>query len=178
MDLNALANRLKTEYPVPETLMPPKPDAAAVLVILYTRYRQPHVLLIHRSENLSLHAGQISFPGGIYEPEDKTLLATALRETREELDLDIKASQVLGRLPGVQTLTGFDIAPFIAILDQLPPYRPNPGEVQKVLEIPLLPLLSTYHREMGYPAEKKMVAYWHLQYRIWGATAKILHHIG
>ncbi len=178
MDLSLLARRLTAEYPVPEISKPPQPDAAAVLVIVYNRYRQPHVLLIQRSEDLSLHAGQISFPGGIFETGDDTLLATALRETREELDLDIKASQVLGLLPGVRTLTGFDIAPFITILDQLPRYRPNPGEVQKVLEIPLLPLLSTHHREMGYPVEKKMVAYWYLQHRIWGATAKILQKIG
>jgi len=45
------------------------------------------------------------------------------------------------------------------------------------LEIPLLPLLSTHHREMGYPQKKQMVAYWHLEHRIWGATAKVLHRI-
>ena len=178
MDLNLLARRLQSEYPLPEMLKPPQPGSAAVLVILYTRHRQPHVLLIQRSDNLSLHAGQISFPGGIYEADDAHLLNTALRETREELDLDIKASQVLGLLPEVRTLTGFHIAPFITIFDQLPRTRPNPGEVQKVLEIPLLPLLSTHHREMGYLPEKKMVAYWYLQHRVWGATAKILQQIG
>ncbi len=178
MDLKALARRLQSEYPLPKTSPPPHAGSAAVLVILYTRHRQPHVLLIQRSEKLSLHAGQISFPGGIYEAGDARLLDTALRETREEMDLDIKASQVLGLLPEVRTLTGFNIAPFITILDQLPPYRPNPGEVQKVLEIPLLPLLSTHHREMGYLPEKKMVAYWFLQHRVWGATAKILQQIG
>ena len=178
MDLNLLASRLKKEFPLRDTLKPPEPGSAAVLVILYIRFHQPHVLLIERSRHLRLHAGQISFPGGIFETGDENLLTTALRETCEELALDIKASQVLGLLPGVQTLTGYGIAPFIAILDQLPPYHPNPSEVQKVLEIPLLPLLSTHHREMGYPAEKKMVAYWHLQYRVWGATAKILHNVG
>jgi len=45
------------------------------------------------------------------------------------------------------------------------------------LETPLHPLLSTHHREMGYPIEKKMVAYWYLEHRIWGATAKVLHRI-
>jgi 8-oxo-dGTP pyrophosphatase MutT (NUDIX family) len=178
MNLNLLAEKLKTEYPLPEFLPVPKnKKSSAVLVVLYTRHRQPHVLLIQRSEELRLHPGQISFPGGIYEEADGTLLTTALRETREELDLDIPASQVLGLLPQVQTLTGFTIFPFITILDQLPPYRQNPDEVQKVLEIPLLPLLSTHHREMGYPPKKQMVAYWYLEHRVWGATAKILHQI-
>jgi 8-oxo-dGTP pyrophosphatase MutT (NUDIX family) len=176
MELNLLAERLKTEYPLPETARPESKKSSAVLVVLYLRHRQPHVLLIQRSQDLRLHAGEISFPGGFYEAPDVTLLTTALRETREELDLDIPASKVLGLLPTVQTLTGYTISPFITILDHLPPYRKN-QEVQKVLEIPLLPLLSTHHREMGFPPKKQMVAYWFLEHRVWGATAKILNRI-
>ena len=177
MDLNLLADQLRSGYPLPEARLPENAKSSAVLVVLYTRHRQPHVLLIQRSEQLRRHAGEISFPGGFFEEQDGTLLTTALRETREELDLDIPASQVLGLLPEVQTLTGFTISPFITILDELPLCRRNPDEVQKVLEIPLLPLLSTHHREMGYPSQKQMVAYWYLEHRVWGATAKILHRI-
>jgi 8-oxo-dGTP pyrophosphatase MutT (NUDIX family) len=176
MDLNTLAERLKTEYPLPKASPPESSKSSAVLVVLYLRHRQPHVLLIQRSQDLRLHAGEISFPGGFYEEPDGTLLTTALRETREELDLNIPESRILGLLPTVQTLTGYTISPFITLLDQLPPYRKN-QEVQKVLEIPLLPLLSTHHREMGYPPRKQMVAYWYLEHRVWGATAKILHRI-
>ncbi len=178
MDLNLLANKLKAEYPLPES--PPLLDnkkSSAVLVILYTRHRQPHVLLIQRSDKLRLHSGEISFPGGFHEEQDGTLLTTALRETQEELDLNLASSQVLGLLSQVQTLTGFTISPFTTILDRLPRYQKNPSEVQKVLEIPLLPLLSTHHREMGYSPQKQMVAYWHMEHRVWGATAKILHQI-
>ena len=177
MDLDTLANRLRSEYPIPEAPQPENEKSSAVLVILYARNNQPHVLLIQRSEDLRLHPGQISFPGGTCETQDASLLATALRETREELGLDIPASQMLGLLPSVQTLTGYTISPFITILDQLPSYRRNPDEVQKVLEIPLTPLLSTHHPEMGYPPQKQMVAYWFLEHRVWGATAKILHRI-
>jgi len=178
MDLNLLADRLKNECPIPES--PPLPESeksAAVLAVFYTRYGQPHVLLIQRSDDMRLHAGEISFPGGTPEKEDGSLLITALRETREELDLDIPASQVLGLLPEVQTLTGYVISPFVTILDERPRYRKNPDEVQKVLEIPLLPLLSTHHPEMGYPPKIQMVAYWHMEHRVWGATAKILNQI-
>jgi 8-oxo-dGTP pyrophosphatase MutT (NUDIX family) len=178
MNLNALADRLQTEHPLPESCLPDDDKSSAVLAILYPHLRQPQVLLIHRSEHLRLHAGQISFPGGMYEEGDAGLLDTALRETREELDLDIPASQVQGLLPTVQTLTGFTIFPFVTILDERPATRKNPHEVQEVLEIPLWPLLSTHHREMGYPTENKMIAYWYLQHRVWGATAKILHRIG
>ena len=177
MDLKILADRLRSEYPVPEAPLPENSKSAAVLAILYTRHGQPFVLLSQRSQDLRMHAGEISFPGGTYEKPDGSLLTTALRETREELDLDIPPSQVLGLLPSVETLTGYVISPFITILDQLPEYRQNPDEVQKVLETPLLPLLSTHHPEMGYPPKKQMVAYWHLEHRVWGATAKILNQI-
>jgi 8-oxo-dGTP pyrophosphatase MutT (NUDIX family) len=178
MDLNKLGDRVRSEYPLPEPpLAPDNRKSSAVLVVLYLRHLQPHVLLIQRSNHLRRHAGEISFPGGFYEADDASLLNTALRETREELDLDIPASQVIGLLPQVQTLAGITISPFITILDQPPPYRSNPDEVQKVLEIPLLSLLSTHHRETGYPQQKQMVAYWHLEHRIWGATAKVLHRI-
>ena len=178
MDLGALADRLSSEHPLPEIVAQPENEtSAAVLVILYTRHHQPYVLLIERSWELRLHPGQISFPGGTPEPGDSSLLNTALRETKEELDLDIPESEVLSLLPQVQTLTGFSISPFITVMDTLPCYRKNPGEVQKVLEIPLLPLLSTHHREMGYPPQKQMVAYWYLEHRVWGATAKILNRI-
>jgi 8-oxo-dGTP pyrophosphatase MutT (NUDIX family) len=177
MDLNLLSEKLKNEYPLPGVARPENNKSSAVLVILYTRHHQPHVLLIQRSNHLRQHAGEISFPGGFYETDDGTLFNTALRETREELGLDIPPPQVIGQLAKVQTLAGFIISPFITILDKLPPYRGNPSEVQKVLEIPLLPLLSTHHREMGYPPQKQMVAYWHLEHRVWGATAKVLHQI-
>ena len=177
MDLNLLSKKLKDEYPVPDVARPEIEKSSAVLVILYTRHHQPHVLLIQRSEKLRLHAGEISFPGGFYEHQDGTLFNTALRETREELDIDIPPPQVIGQLGKVQTLTGITISPFITIIDALPPHRRNPNEVQKVLEIPLHPLLSTHHPEMGYPPQKQMVAYWHLEHRVWGATAKVLHQI-
>ena len=177
MDLSLLANRLQTEHPLPASCKPDDEKSSAVLAVLYPHLRQPHVLLIHRSDHLRQHPGQISFPGGMYEAGDTGLLATALRETREELDLDIPESRVLGLLPTVQTLTGFTIFPFITILNERPATRKNPNEVQAVLEMPLLPLLSTHHREMGYPPQKQMVAYWHLEHRVWGATAKVLHRI-
>lgn len=177
-DLNLLTQRLQAEYPLPKAPVTAQGSrSSAVLVILYMRYRQPHVLLIERSNHLRLHPGQISFPGGTCDPEDASLLDTALRETREELDIDIPASQVTALLPTVQTLTGYDITPFVTVTDTLPLYRKNPTEVQKVLEIPLAPLLATGHREMGYPPQKQMVAFWFLRHRVWGATAKILNEI-
>jgi len=173
-----LAQTLRSQYPLRETPVPASGNAAAVLAILYMRFRQPHVLLIQRADHLRNHPGQISFPGGIPEPSDASLLATALRETREELAIDLSKTPVAARLPNVQTLTGFDITPFVMFPDTPPVFQKNPDEVQEVLEAPLFPLLATGHREVGYPEEKQMVAFWFLNHRVWGATAKILYIIG
>nr|NIQ01353.1 CoA pyrophosphatase [Nitrospinaceae bacterium]NIR55371.1 CoA pyrophosphatase [Nitrospinaceae bacterium]NIS85811.1 CoA pyrophosphatase [Nitrospinaceae bacterium]NIT82660.1 CoA pyrophosphatase [Nitrospinaceae bacterium]NIU44865.1 CoA pyrophosphatase [Nitrospinaceae bacterium] len=162
MDLSLLAQRLKTEHPVAPAPAPFPSNSSAVMVLLYLRSRQPHVLLMRRAEHLRNHPGQISFPGGTPEPRDASLLDTAIRETREELAISVHPEQVCGALPKVRTLTGFEISPFVCILEERPAYRINSAEVQEVLEVPLLPLLSTHHREMGYPPGKHMVAYWFL----------------
>ena len=178
MNLSLLTNTLLEQYPVVPQPVEDHPQNAAVLVILYRAGAQVNVLLIKRSPHLRSHAGEISFPGGLYETEDNALLTTALRETREEIQVEIEEPQVIACLPRVITLTGFQVTPFLALLDHLPPYEKNLEEVAEVLEVPLVPLLATHHRDVGYPPAKNMVAYWYRHHRVWGATAKILHHIG
>ena len=73
----------------------------------------PRLLLIHRSPTLAIHAGQLAFPGGKHEPHDASLLATALREAAEEVDLPAAETTVLGRLSPVGTPTGYLIMPFV-----------------------------------------------------------------
>ena len=93
---------------------------AAVLVILY-RPDELHVLLTKRTERLSEHAGQISFPSGSPEPEDSSLLETALRETREELDIAAEAFEIAGELAPIYIPpSNFQVTPFVALADPLP----------------------------------------------------------
>lgn len=178
MNLSLLTNTLLEQYPVIVKPADDHPQNAAVLVILYRAGSQVNVLLTKRADHLRNHAGEISFPGGVYETEDQSLLTTALRETREEVEIEIEESQVIACLPQVMTLTGFQVTPYLALLETLPSYEKNPGEVSAVLEVPLVPLLATHHRDVGYPSAKNMVAYWYREHRVWGAAAKILHHIG
>ncbi|TDJ59843.1 MAG: CoA pyrophosphatase [Nitrospina sp.] len=178
MNLSLLTNTLLEQYPVIPQPVEDHPQNAAVLVILYPVGTQVNVLLIKRAAHLRSHAGEISFPGGMYETEDHSLLTTSLRETREEVHIEIAESQVIACLPQVMTLTGFQVTPYLALLEGRPPYEKNPEEVEAVLDVPLVPLLATHHRDVGYPPAKNMVAYWYQQNRVWGATAKILHHIG
>lgn len=147
------------------------------MVILYTRHSLTHVLLLKRASGMSRHSGEIGFPGGLYEDKDRDLLTTAIRETREELDLHIHPTDVMSRLSTVTTRTGIDIAPFVTIQDSVNGWRPNPREVQEVLEAPLIKLFNTYQRDPGENPSDFPFAFWHGHHRVWGATAKILHQL-
>lgn len=178
MNLSLLTSRLQSDYPVLlEPEIEPHPQTAAVLVLLYTKNARPHVLLIKRAASLPAHAGEIAFPGGVFQPDDESLLTTALRETEEEVGLELAPECILGRLPTVLTLTEFQVSPFVARLDSLPKLKANPEEVDAIIEAPLVPLLSTQQPDIGYRREMDMWVYLHGAHRIWGATARILHQL-
>ncbi len=177
MDLFMITTNLKNQFPVVPEPVTLHAQQAAVLVILYNKNAKAHVLMTQRALDLKIHAGEISFPGGIVEFEDEHLLGTALRETMEEIGLEVDPSKVIGCLPKVQTRTGFEITPFVAILPSLPELTVSEDEVHEVLEMPLTALLSTQQRDIGYKPSEEMVIYWHKCHRVWGASAKILRQI-
>ena len=178
MNLSLLVSRLTCDHPVElEPALEPHPQLAAVLVTLFIKSGQPHVLLIRRSGNLRSHAGEISFPGGVFEPDDESLLHTALRETHEEVGLQLQPEDVIGRLPTVYTLTEFKVSPFLTLQPSLPRLTPSPREVGEIIQAPLAPLFSTLQRDVGFKPEEDMWEFWFRQHRVWGATARILRHI-
>lgn len=138
------------------------------------------VLFTKRTEDLSRHPGEISFPGGIRQEEDTAAVDTALRETQEELGIDAAAVEILGALPPVHTfVSSILIVPFVGLLGAPPVLRPNPGEIAEVLVFSLDELAA---------AEKKVEweltvgvyrghAYEMGDHTIWGATAHILHSL-
>lgn len=176
--MQGLIFRLKHEFPIRREPVEEHPQRAAVLAIIFHKNGSSHVLLIKRSYKLRIHAGEISFPGGIFKWEDECLLNTALRETREELNLRLDESAVIAHLPVVNTLTGFEVTPFVALLDTLPEYQINENEVELVIEAPLAGLLATQQPDTGYDKSLDMTVFWHKHHRIWGATARILKTIG
>ncbi len=177
MDLFMITANLKNHFPVVHQPFALHAQRAAVLVILFNKNSKAHVLMTKRALHLKIHAGEISFPGGVVELEDKHLMHTALRETMEEIGLEVNPSQVIGCLPMVQTLTGFEVTPFVAILQSLPKLNVSEDEVHEILEMPLTALLSTQQRDIGYKPSQEMVVYWYGCHRIWGASAKILRQI-
>lgn len=154
---------------------------SAVLVPVFRDVAGEANLLLIRRTNYGVHGGQLAFPGGKREPADASLLATALRETEEEIGLPGAAIEVLAALPPVTTLTSnFYIAPFLARITPPPTWRVQPTEVAEVLPVPLRYLADPTNagRETwqlpGWPAPTP-VDFWRVgpQY-LWGATYRIV----
>lgn len=164
---------------------------AAVLVPLVLRGDALQVLLTRRTEHLRSHAGQISFPGGRSEPHDADAVATALRETEEEIGLPRRHVEVIGALPPYATVTGFVVTPVVGLV--APPFTlvPDAGEVAEAFEVPL-PFLMTpaHHRRHQWDAggglrRQFLSMPWQgtgadggmRDYFIWGATAAMLRNL-
>ncbi len=101
-----------------------------------------HVLLTRRPHTLRHHAGQIAFPGGKIDPDDVDVIATALRETHEEVGIARDGVRVIGHLPAVATLTGFVVAPVVGIVAPGHAVVPAPDEVEEAFTVPLGYLLN------------------------------------
>lgn len=151
---------------------------AAVLVPLVWRPELCALLTI-RSDNLRIHPGDPCFPGGRTEEGDTSLLDTALREAREELD--IIDPMVLGRLSSVPLYTSdHRIEPFVAALSR-EQVQPNPDEVKEVIYAPLLDLLDRDHLDAipwrSGEQEALSPVFWLEEYLVYGATAHSLHEL-
>lgn len=151
------------------------PRQASVMVAIYGN--TPKVLMTKKAEHLKIHAGEIAFPGGKKDKTDMDLLHTALRESREETGVDIPRDRVVGVLRPVMTLcSNFVIAPFVCILDSLPPVSPN-REVDEILEIPIGPLLSTQQDDPENSTVIPRYRFTFNEHVIWGASADMLKQI-
>ena len=150
---------------------------AAVLVIIYGS--EPTIIMTERPKTMNLHAGEISFPGGTWKEDDNDLLVTALRETEEEIGLKVSRDQIIGQLRPVTTLnSGFTITPFVSLVNKIPKLTPN-SEIEKILHIPMFPLLRTLENDID-PVHKSIQEMHIFMYQnkiIWGASARILKQV-
>lgn len=146
---------------------------AAVLVPLILRNEEPFVLLTERSQHVPTHQGQISFPGGVHEPEDADLIETAVRETWEEVGVPPEQVTVLGRMDDVSTnTTSFAITPFAAVIPPDVARITSDLEVARIIEVSLDALLNPANREPDPRASRWQ--YVLPDVTVWGATARIL----
>jgi 8-oxo-dGTP pyrophosphatase MutT (NUDIX family) len=163
-------------------LAPAGLTSAAVLVPLFVRNGNVHVLLTRRSDEVEHHKGEISFPGGKLDPEDPDLLHCALRETSEEIGLEPDRVRITGELDDFYTVaTGYIVTPFVGVIPHPYDFRPSAREIAELLNVPLEVFFDPKLRSeetwivRGTPLE--VVFYrWH-GYTIWGATARILKHL-
>ena len=150
---------------------------ASVLVIIYGK--TPLIIMTEKPKSMKFHAGEISFPGGKLDTNDSNLLDTALRETSEEIGLNVSKNEIVGQLNPVKTLTtGFLILPFVCMLEQIPPLVTN-SEVEKILHIPLSPFLQTVAKDCD-PSHNLMNEMYTFEFQkqiVWGASARILKQI-
>jgi 8-oxo-dGTP pyrophosphatase MutT (NUDIX family) len=140
------------------------------------------VVLARRTERVPHHKGQICFPGGSRDPGDRDLLATALRESEEELGIRPSDVELLGTMEPVPTVTGFLIQPFVARIPDAARFLLNDFEVAEAFDAPLS-LFADFSRYraaettfLGKPYHVYFLDYG--RHTIWGATARILRGLG
>lgn len=155
------------------------PRRGGVLVLLYRRGGQWWFPLTLRTDTVMDHRGQVSLPGGAWEPDDAHLKQTALRETEEELGVPQSRLNVLGRLtPLYIPPSDFCIHPFVAVASARPAFRPDPREVAAVLEAPLSLLLDGAARgeeeRLLHDVPVRVPFYRIGSHQVWGATAMVL----
>lgn len=171
-------------------------QSSAVLAPFYEHGGELWVVLTRRSWELRSHTGEISFPGGRVEAGESAV-AGALREAKEEIDLDPASVDVLGELDHLMTVSSRSfIVPFVGVLAGRPTLVPNPLEVDAVLHVPVSELLSdgifreelwTFDvppawappeaLELGAPLERSIFFFELMGDTLWGATAAMLRHL-
>ena len=149
----------------------------AAVMVLIEPGNVAQVVLTVRSLQLQQHGGQVSFAGGKQDPEDGSLIETALRETHGELGILPSNIEILGQMPSLPTVSAYQVSPVIGLLKPHTNIVPNVGEVAKVFLVPLAQLMQP-KRYLHYPIMRgsqsfQTVKFAHTE-NIWGATATIL----
>ncbi len=168
-DLPAIVERLRPKRTLRD---------AAVLVGVVDHEHGPTVLLTRRTEHLLDHAGQVSFPGGRVEAEDRGPVRAALRETREEIGLMSSFVEVVGTLAPYRTITHYVVTPVLALVRPGFTLQPDVFEVAEVFEVPLALIRDPTRRQRRSRSVMGVeVGYWAYEFEgrlIWGATAAML----
>ncbi len=163
--------------PLPEKYRP-----AAVLVPLVDRASGVTVLLTQRTEDMPSHPGRVAFPGGRRHADDADSIATALRETEEEVGLARRFVDVIGTVDLYHTGTGYEITPVVGIVTPGFTTQADPREVADVFEVPLEHFLDARNHRIDsrIVAEGRERRYYAMPYGeryIWGATAGMLKNL-
>jgi 8-oxo-dGTP pyrophosphatase MutT (NUDIX family) len=156
----------------------PGPVPAAVLIPLYMKEGDCHLLFTKRTEHLNHHRGEISFPGGACHPADTDMLQTALRETWEEVGILPEDVEILGELDDFYSIHNYLVTPYVGVFPADYPLTINRGEIERIIEVPLSHLLKPeIFRAEDWSWKGRTRPVYFYRYRedeIWGLTAAIL----
>ncbi len=175
------ARAVLAEYS-PRSVEAPDARRAAVLVLLEHDRGEDRVVLTKRTDTVEHHKGQISFPGGRVDPSDADLIATALRETWEEIGVLPEEVAIIGRLDDMVTTSNYLVTPYVGVLLMTPyAFIASDAEVAAILEPPLAHLLDEASllmetRELRGEVQLLPAYLWE-GHRIWGATARMLQEL-
>ncbi|MBW5812988.1 CoA pyrophosphatase [Yersinia kristensenii] len=153
---------------------------AAVLIPIVCR-PEPTLLLTRRSDHLRKHAGQVAFPGGKADPQDFSLIDTALREAEEEVAIPTSAVHVLGQLAPLDSSSGYQVTPVVGLVPANIAFLANEDEVAGLFEIPLreaLRLSRYYSLDIHRGGiNHRLYLSWYESQFIWGLTAAIIRRL-
>ncbi|MFI0488574.1 MAG: CoA pyrophosphatase [Yersinia sp. (in: enterobacteria)] len=177
--LSKFISRFQLQLPQPGSLTANTRHAAVLIPIICRP--EPTLLLTRRSVNLRKHAGQVAFPGGKADPEDRSLIDTALRETEEEVAIPVSAVHVLGQLAPLDSISGYQVTPIVGLVPANIAFHGNEEEVAGLFEIPLHEALSLsryyaldIHRS---GVNHRIYLSWYESQFIWGLTADIIRNL-
>ncbi len=180
LDFASFKNELRDRLNRRETrrLDNPGYKPSAVNILLINKEGELCVLLTKRTEKVSTHKGQISFPGGGYDESDGDIANTVLRETFEEVGIPAEKIECIGRFDDYISLFGFHISCFVGAIPHPCEYRFNEDEIDDYVEAPLSLFVSLcYDRVEHYNFKGHDIEVYHYNYNgyeIWGLTARIL----
>jgi 8-oxo-dGTP pyrophosphatase MutT (NUDIX family) len=158
-------------------------DAALVIPVYRSTDGELHIVMILRQPG-GVHGGQVAFPGGKHDPEDATMLDTAIREVREELGLLIDRTDVLAELPVVETrTTGYRVFPYLARIEVPDRWQLAEREIAEIIDVKLNDLLQPdtdakrIEHFSAWRQPQEVLSYQVGSHRLWGLSYRILHPV-
>jgi 8-oxo-dGTP pyrophosphatase MutT (NUDIX family) len=162
---------------IPRSIECPGDIRASVVLPIFQKDGEAHVVLTRRTVKVKAHPGEISLPGGMFEQKDGTTRTTALRETCEEIGVRGRDIEIVGQLDDMRTLTGFVITPYVGIIPYPYEFKISTAEVAYLIFLPLayVQKADPSIEEAAHQGKVERVqAIYYNNERIWGATCRIL----